>query len=77
MSNYFNSIPQEPEKYIKVDTSDLTTIPKFDPMPKPKVVNPDNECDPELFYNIKIREEQHRFHKYYPLTTLFGYNGSG
>ena len=75
-------IPKGPESpQIKVDPSDPTTIPKFvDPMPIPKLAKPINQyhCNnyEELFYHIKMKMAQHRFHKYFPLTNIFGYNGT-
>ena len=40
---------------------------------------PSKRCDlskeDELFYNIAMYEAKHRFHKYFPKTTIWGYNG--
>lgn len=71
---------EKPEK-IKVDPTDPTTIPKFvDPMPIPDVAEPVNQYDSskkqELFYNITMRQGKHRFHRYFPLTNIWGYNGT-
>lgn len=82
MTSYQNVFPHEPDTpEIKVDPSDPTTIPKFvDSLPIPKVVRPADECsdsyEQEPFYKIQMRKSQHRFHKYFPLTTIFGYNGT-
>lgn len=82
MTSYQNVFPHEPDTpEIKVDPSDPTTIPKFvDSMPIPKVVRPADVCydsyEQEPFYKIQMRKSQHRFHKYFPLTTIFGYNGT-
>ena len=82
MIYYQENFPQKLDtSKIMIDPSDPTTIPKFvDPMPIPKVVRPTEECyhsyDEESFYKIQMRERQHRFHKYFPLTTFFGYNGT-
>jgi spore coat protein A len=67
--------PEDP-----VDPSDPTTIPKFvDPLPIPWKARPLNQCnspkDSELFYRIVMKEAKHRFHKNFPLTTIWGYNG--
>ncbi|MBS4534221.1 multicopper oxidase domain-containing protein [Clostridium sp. D2Q-14] len=82
MENFFNILDEEfylEEK--KVDPSVPTDIPKFvDPMPIPQIAKPVYDCyesnEKELFYNIKMQEAKHRFHKYFPLTTIFGYNGT-
>lgn len=82
MSNYVIISSYEPQKPdIKVDPSDPTTVPKFvDPMPIPAIAKPVSQCypsdDKEFFYNITMREAKHRFHKYFPPTTIFGYNGT-
>ncbi len=84
MNRYLRNCPceqidyEEPE--MKVDPSDPTTITKFvDPMPMPEIAEPINRCDlskgDELFYYITMREAKHRFHRYFPLTTIWGYNG--
>ena len=69
------------EEYEILDPTDPETIPKFvDPLPIPKIARPmrpyDSSKSRELFYKITMREAKHRFHKYFPLTTIFGYNGT-
>lgn len=62
-----------------VDPSDPATIPKFvDPLPIPEVAEPIDTCDwdDEIFYIIRMLETKHRFHKAFPLTTVWGYNGT-
>lgn len=62
-----------------VDPSDPTTVPKFvDLLPIPKIAEPLEPyyCDDEIFYIIKMLETKHRFHKAFPLTTIWGYNGT-
>lgn len=83
MSDYVieNSEQQKDQvnSYIAIDPSDPGTIPKFvDSMPIPDIAEPMRSCyhDDELFYNIKMIETKHRFHKAFPLTTVWGYNGT-
>lgn len=66
-------------EYTAVDPSDPTTIPKFvDALPIPQIAKPEKLCQPddEIFYNIEMLEAKHRFHKAFPLTTIWGYNGT-
>lgn len=65
----------------KVNPADPTTIPKFvDPMPIPDVAKPiyqgDSSKGGDLFYHIVMTETKHRFHRDFPLTTVWGYNGT-
>lgn len=81
MATYSIVLPQEPESPdIKVDPSNPDTFPKFvDSMPIPDIAEPVNGCslsNKELFYKIQMREGKHRFHKDFPLTTIWGYNGT-
>jgi spore coat protein A len=84
MNKYVQNCPQGPKEYeepeMKVDPSDPTTIPKFvDPIPIPDIAEPINRRysqDENEFYHIIMREAKHRFHKYFPLTTIWGYNGT-
>jgi spore coat protein A len=69
------------ENNIRINPSDPTTIPKFvDPLPIPVVAEPTIRYDAakrnELYYDIVMREAKHRFHKYFPYTTIWGYNGT-
>lgn len=79
MDSQIKCNPLEPE--VKVNPADPTTIPKFiEPMPIPEVLQPVTQCDPfnknDIFYNIKMKEAKHRFHVFFPLTTIWGYNGT-
>jgi spore coat protein A len=70
---------EEPD--INVNPSDPTTIPKFvDPLPIPAIAKPSGKCygtnEKELYYEIAMREAKHRFHMNFPLTTIWGYNGT-
>ena len=69
----------EPEN--KVNPSDPTTIPKFiDPLPIPAIARSVYNCncskDWEEFYKIVMEEALHRFHSCFPLTAIWGYNGT-
>jgi spore coat protein A len=66
---------------MKVNPLDPTTIPKFvDPMPIPDIARPEytyNSSDKlDIFYHIVMTETKHKFHKYFPYTTVWGYNGT-
>ena len=65
---------------IKVNPSDPLTIPKFiDPLPIPALAKPEvtnNSCKVEQFYDIEMKEAQHSFHCLFPLTKVWGYNGT-
>ncbi|MDF2543160.1 MAG: copper oxidase, partial [Herbinix sp.] len=85
MSYYYpyNSYDMEghEEHAMKVDPIDPITIPKFvDSLPIPKIAEPIYRCnspkEAELFYQITMMEAKHKFHKYFPLTTIWGYNGT-
>ncbi|MGI5881592.1 MAG: multicopper oxidase family protein [Dethiobacteria bacterium] len=47
-------------------------LPPF-ALPTGETVIPDH-C--QKFYNIVMREAKHKFHKHFPLTTIWGYNGT-
>lgn len=67
-------IPEEPEK---LDPSKPDTIPKFvDKLPVPEVLEPDKKGDGYAYYDIIMRRARHRFHRDFPLTEIWGYNGS-
>lgn len=71
--------PANPE--IIVDPSDPTTIPKYvDPLPIPRIAVPKKPCEDSeekgLYYHIVMKEAKHRFHKNFPLSTIWGYNGT-
>jgi spore coat protein A len=64
---------------ITLDPSDPTSIPKYmDPMPIPYIAEPNKSSyyDNSLIYNIFMIEAKHRFHRLFPPTTIWGYNGS-
>lgn len=69
------------EAAVKVNPADPESIPKFvDPLPIPALAKPVNRCDDleqerELFYHIVMKQTKHRFHRDFPLTTVWGYNG--
>ena len=72
-----------PDKKInKVNPTDPGTIPKFvDKLPIPDVAQPSNCCEKNKnpkrpFYHINMREGKHKFHKDFPNTTIWGYNGT-
>lgn len=84
MDNNYRYSTSEYDNYKEmirtVDPTDPETIPKFvDPLPRPiravPMKNYRQSNDDELFYNITMREVKHKFHKYFPLTTIWGYNG--
>jgi len=64
-----------------VNPTDPSTFPKFvDALPIPEKAKRNYECDCRThrkhFYNITMKEAKHRFHKMFPLTTIWGYNGT-
>ncbi|NLP16683.1 MAG: multicopper oxidase domain-containing protein [Clostridiales bacterium] len=64
---------------IAIDPSDPTTIPKYmDSMPIPYIAEPNQSpyADDNYFYTITMIESKHRFHHLFPLTTIWGYNGT-
>jgi spore coat protein A, manganese oxidase len=65
----------------KVNPAEPSTIPKFvDQLPIPAVARPVSQLEylkqEKQIYNIIMQEVKHRFHKYFPLTTVWGYNGT-
>lgn len=63
-----------------VDPADPTTIPPFvDLLPIPCIAEPVDSCDyPDLkktYYNIIMKEAYHKFHKFFPPTKMWTYNG--
>lgn len=73
------TVPNDKPYSRKVDPSDPETIPKFvDSLPIPDLAVPVN-CNSsakEMFYHIFMVETKHKFHKNFPTTTVWGYNGS-
>ena len=66
---------------LNVDPSDPATIPQFvDPMPIPYVARGYNRYysmkEEKLYYHIYMWEAKHQFHKLFPYTTVWGYNGT-
>lgn len=63
-----------------VNPSDPLTIPRFiDCMPIASIAEHDEEGygeDKRRFYNIEMKEVKHKFHRMFPLTTVWGYNGT-
>lgn len=71
----------------QTDPSNPATIRKFvDPLPIPKTARPDNysswDCyfnsvrPKKPFYSIEMSEIHHKFHRDFPLTKVWGYNGT-
>jgi spore coat protein A len=65
----------------KLNPAEPSTIPKFvDPLPIPAIARPVPKWEylkqGKQIYNIIMREVKHRFHKHFPLTTVWGYNGT-
>lgn len=77
--------PKENREYekpaVNVNPTDPESIPKFvDPLPIPALAKPVNRCDDseqerELFYHIVMKQTKNRFHRDFPLSTVWGYNG--
>ncbi|SHK63674.1 spore coat protein A [Anaerocolumna jejuensis DSM 15929] len=85
MEHSLQNSPQEPEyrsePIAEVDPSNPETIPKFvDPLPIPHIAKPVNNCcsseEDENYYHIYMKEAEHQFHKLFPKTTIWGYNGT-
>lgn len=58
-----------------VDPSNPDTIPKFtDKLPRPPVMRPCIE-NGNIYYEIEMKESYHSFHKQFPLTYIWGYEG--
>lgn len=61
-----------------MNPSDPASIPKFvDELPKPVTAKP-KYCSGQPrreYYELKMMEAEHRFHKRFPLSTIWGYNG--
>lgn len=55
-----------------INPADPATIPKFvDELPKPVVAKPKRSN----YYELVMMESEHRFHKHFPLSVIWGYNG--
>jgi spore coat protein A len=61
----------------KVNPVNSDTIPKFmDRLPIPDIATPDELIGEAAYYEIVMKEAKHKFHSLFPLTTIWGYNGS-
>lgn len=64
--------------FSKVNPSDPETIPKFvDRLEKPEVARPTRNPNYPYYsyYELEMKEDKHRFHRDFPLTTIWGYDG--
>ncbi len=64
-----------------VNPSDPNTIPKYvDELPIPEIAEPVVQCNEEkkneIMYHICMKGAKHRFHRNFPLTKVWGYNGT-
>ncbi len=67
--NYINNEPY-------IDPSDPSTVPKFvDELPIPPVIKFSRIVDGKLYYEVHMIESRHCFHKCFPKTTIWGYDG--
>lgn len=69
------------DKTLTVDPSKPETIPKYvDELPYPYLARPvrqyNNYSDDAPLYQISMTEGKHKFHKYFPPTRIWGYNGT-
>ncbi|MGO1370001.1 multicopper oxidase family protein [Senegalia sp. (in: firmicutes)] len=65
----------------KINPSDPSTIEKFvDSLPIPAIARVDNTCDypkpRKPLYSIFMNEVNHKFHRNFPYTKVWGYNGT-
>lgn len=64
------------KKPIKVDPSEPSTIPKFvDELPIMPKAKPANPYEGKNYYEIVMKEGRHCFHKAFPPTKIWGYDG--
>lgn len=62
----------------KINPSDPNTIPKFvNPLQKPTtaITKPNKDCQGADYYELYMKEAKHRFHKDFPLSKVWGYDG--
>lgn len=62
----------------KINPADPTTIPKFvDALPKPITAKPkfSSRHPKKDYYELQMMEAEHSFHKNFPKSTIWGYNG--
>jgi spore coat protein A len=84
MDEYLQNCLQKKEDgnlELNVNPSKPETIPKFvDALPIPDRAKPVNDyCstkEEELYYEIDMKAAEHKFHKCFPYTTIWGYNGT-
>ena len=63
---------------MQINPSVPATIPKFvDELPKPMIAKPKYSRGQQKndYYELVMMEGQHRFHKHFPNTLIWGYNG--
>lgn len=61
---------------MKVDPSNPDTIPKYvDELPVPAVARPLAKVKGSAYYEIAMRQVPHQFHRLFPPTTVWGYDG--
>ncbi|HLO04179.1 MAG TPA: multicopper oxidase domain-containing protein, partial [Symbiobacteriaceae bacterium] len=59
-----------------MDPANPNSVPKFvDPLPIPSVLSPVDTICGEPFFEVRMRQNQQRLHRDFPLTTIWGYNG--
>lgn len=70
-----------PNQSDGTNPTDPSTIKKFvDQLPIPKILTTNKDCGCETrrrpLYSVEMRETNHRFHRDFPITKVWGYNGS-
>lgn len=63
---------------MQINPSDPATIPKFvDELPKPMIAKPKYSRGQQKndYYELVMMEGQHRYHKHFPNSLIWGYNG--
>ncbi|MGE4284082.1 MAG: multicopper oxidase family protein [Clostridia bacterium] len=64
-------------EFCNINPSNPNTIPKFmDELPKPPVLRPWCSTPSETHYSVEMRRALHRFHKFFPFTNIWGYEGT-
>lgn len=62
---------------MSVDPSNPNSIPKFvDPLPIPSVIEPVDDIDGKPLFEVVMQQFPHRFHRDFPKTTVWGFNGT-
>jgi len=60
-----------------IDPSDPKTVPKYvDMLPIPYVLRPENRNWHIPYYEVRMKQIKQRLHRYFPETTVWGYEGS-